>query len=424
MQILSPYVAQHHQALFHGSKAKFKFFMAGVGAGKTLCGMHEFIYAAEDNPQCDGLITSPTYPMFRDIVLPLWREWIPQHLWTYHKGDQSFTWHNTGRRFFVRSSTNPDGASGLNVGYEWHDEHALIHTDRLWKIALARLRQKGPRPRCIVTSTPNGLNWLAKWFRARQLADPANVCVIRCRTRDNKMLPEDYEAGLRAAYGEEYAQQMLDAIIIQLQGLAWPIAPGIHCKLSLDEMRQRCGKRVFGAVDWGHTNPACCLVGGLDSDWRWHLMAEWYRRGQDREVIAARAEKLTKEFGVKAWFIDHDPEGESQMRRKGLVVHLADKNVESGVMHVRSLLSVRKDGEPRLHVNAMLKNWLREQSGYTFPEEKEEPEGANGDHAMDATRYLTFTPTQLHSHIQSQLGLRGIGGSAGKGGFGGMAIPH
>jgi hypothetical protein len=347
--------------------------------------------------------------MFRDVVLPLWQDWVPRHLYEFNRSDQFFFWKPTRRRIFVRSSTEPDRASGLNIGFFWLDEGALIRTDKFWKILLARLRQPASRPCGFVTTTPNGLDWLALWFAATQRRAPASVMLVRCRTADNAHLPDDFEAGLRAAYGEEYAAQMLDARIVQLFGLAWPIVPAIHCSMSIAEMRTRSAL-TFGAVDWGHTNPAAVLVGGLDREGRWYLRRLWYKRGQTREDIAKEAARIGAAEDVRAWFIDHDPEGEQQMKRAGLEVFLANKAVESGVMHVRSLLAVRGDREPHLFVAGELAEWHREQSSYIFPEGEEEPVGPNGDHAMDATRYLTFSPTTLSRYQLGKLGLLGIAG--------------
>lgn len=391
----SPYHPQPHQARFHSSPATFKLFLGGVGAGKTITGVHETAFAAEDNSDCDGLIVAPTYPMLRDVIIPVWRDWIHPSLYDYKKADQLIIWH-TGRNIYLRSATEPDRASGLNIGFGWLDEGSLIFKDRMWRIMQARRRQKARRSRLIVTTTPNGMNWVARWFRDN------NGFVVRCRTKDNKHLPEDFEPGLRASYGDEYAAQFLDAEILELQGRAWPVIKRMHCGLTLEQMLARC-VCFFGAVDWGHTNPAALLIGGLDVDGRWFLVDEWYKRGQNREDIASVAAKMSTKWNVRMWFSDHDPEGVSRFQDEGLPIMLAEKkDVVAGVQYVRSLLSVRNDGQPRLYVGSWLKNWHRENEGYQFPEEEEEPIGQNGDHLMDCTRYLTYTHSLKYTEMSYQ----------------------
>ena len=396
MEVVAPYIPQAHQVRFHSSPAKWKWFCGGLGSGKTLAGIHELLYLASDNPGCDGLIGCPTYPMFRDNIMPLWRHWVPSQLYTFNKADMVFTWHPTGRHFFVRSATEPDRASGLNIGFGWCDELALVYKPRFWQIVQARLRQPARRPAMVVTSTPNGMNWLARWFRGRRDAH-----ITRCRTRDNLKLPEGFEEDLRASYGSELAAAYLDAIILDMMGLAWPLHTHLHGALTSDQMRPLMTHR-FGWVDWGFTNPASVGVGGTDQEDRWYIAAHWYRRGQLRSQVAKQAAKFGKEWKVEQWYIDHDPEGQAEMEKLGLPVTLAEKDIVPGLMHVRALVPPSShDGKPRLHVATDLgpgddigsgqSAWWREQEGYTFPEGEEEPEGQNGDHAMDGTRYMIYT---------------------------------
>jgi phage terminase large subunit-like protein len=366
-------------------------FLAGVGAGKTLTGVHEAIALASQNPTSDGCITSPTFPMLRDVIIPLWETWVPQQLYAHKKADQCFIWRPTGRKIFLRSADRPGRISGLNLAWAWLDEAALLLKKDVWNILRARIRDPNASRRCLYcTTTPLGLNWLIGEFRR------GCGSVIRARTADNKRLPDDFEPGLRARFGPEYAAQYLDAIVLELQGMAWPIMHNIHCAWDLGERRRRF-TGYFGGVDWGHTQPAALVVGATDFDGRWHLVDCWYKRGKLREEIAAAAGKLQKKWGVTRWWADHDPEGVLHMQREGCDVQLAEKAIIPGVQCVRSLTAVRADGEPRLYVLASLDDWHREVEGYSFPEDEEEPKGENGDHAMDATRYMIFSHAQTYT---------------------------
>lgn len=410
MDWTSPYVPKPHQARFHALPHDEALFLAGVGAGKTLTGVHESVFLAQDNPECDGCITSPTYRMLHDVIMPLWHEWIPQQLFHLHKSDSRFTWLPTGRNIFLRSADAPGRLSGLNLGWAWLDEATQLLKPDAWNILRARIRDpRARRRRLFTTTTPLGYTWLIKEFR-RQGG------VVRARTADNDSLPPDFEAGLRAKFGPEYAAQYLDALVLELQGLAWPIQHRIHCDWQLAWARRRCHS-FFGAVDWGHTAPAALLVGGVDWDGRWYLVEEWYRRGQLHEQIAKQARVMTERWGVRRWWADpEDADGCAHLRKEGVDYQNAEKDVISGVQHVRSLTTVRADGEPRLYVHPSLTNWLRENDGYSFPgEDAKEPEvpvGTNGDHLMDTTRYLTYSHNLLWSgDVDYRGGHRGTMGS-------------
>ncbi len=400
---VSPYVPQPHQVRFHSSPAENKLLMGGVGSGKTLTGIHECIRLLQDNPESDGLIGAPTFPMLRDAILAAWFDFVHPSLYQFKRGDQQIIWKPTGRCIFLKTCGDPDRARGPTVAWFWIDEAALLLRLRVWNIFSARVRC--PRARRLVkfaTTSPNGLNWLVRLFNT---ADPAYF-TVRARTADNKKLPEDYERSLRVMYGEEFAAQELDAQIIDLRGLAWPVHPKVHGRLSLAEMKARC-VAFFGGMDWGFRNPSALIVGGVDRDLRWHLLDEHYVQGVERGEVAAQAKKMTEQWGVTCWWSDHDPEGISQCEKLGVPVRRAPKaagDVEAGIQHFRSLLSVRLDGEPRVYVNQGLKHWHHENEGYKFPTSEaaekarrtagqdapELPVGANGDHEMDATRYMVL----------------------------------
>jgi len=406
----SPYVPKPHQARFHALPHDEALFLAGVGAGKSLCGVHEAVFLATDNAECDGAIVSPTYRMLHDVILPLWEEWIPSQLYTHKKSDSLFIWHPTGRRIFLRSADAPGRLSGLNLGWAWLDEATQLLKPDAWNILRARIRDpRAKRRRLYTTTTPLGYNWLIREFR-RQGG------VIRARTADNDSLPPDFEAGLRAKFGPEYAAQYLDALVLELQGLAWPIQHRVHCDWPLSWARERCHS-FFGAVDWGHTAPAALLVGGVDWDGRWYLVDEWYRRGQLHEQIAEAAAELTRKWGVRRWWADGaEPEACKHLALAGLDWQPAEKSIVDGVQHFRSLVAVRRDGEPQVYVHSTLANWMRENDGYCFPGEDhphpEVPIGANGDHLMDTSRYLTYSHSLLWSGgLDYRGGYRGTMGS-------------
>lgn len=394
MIIRSAYDPLPSQQRFHSRIAAEKLFLAGVGTGKTLCGVHEIAYLATRNKHADGAIVSPTYQMLRDVILPLWNQWIPQELYHFHKSTWVITWKPTGRSIFLKTASSPLSLSGLNLGYAWLDEAAQLVKPDAWHILLARIRDPAATERCLfATTTPLGYNWLIREFRK-----PGDRFVVRARTSDNIHLPPEFEANLRLVYGDELAAQYLDAMVLELAGLVWPIIPRVHVRPSADLAGGSV--RRFGGVDWGFTNPACLVVGGIDGDGRWSILEEWYHRGKLRSEVATEARRLSEKWNIKCWWSDHDPEGVKQMKSKGkngergCNVRLAPKNDKSdlvaGIQVFRSLLPVRLDGQPRVRIAQECRNWLREVDAYMFPEEEEVPEGGAGDHAMDATRYMVY----------------------------------
>jgi len=391
IEINSTYEPHAIQARWHASPATQKLFLGGIGSGKTVAGIHEFFWNILENVGTNAILAAPTFPMLRDVLLVEWHNWIPRECFTFHKSDQRIElW--TKQQIFCRSGTEPDRSRGPTVGTVYLDEAAMLRTPEFWRILKGRIRDpRAKQPKIIATTTPCGLNWLIKEFQRSGF-------MCRARTKDNPYLPADFEADLRLAYGDEYAAQELDAEIVELGGIAWPIHKNIHCQFTVDQMRGKC-KDFFAGIDWGFTAPAVIIVGGLSNDRTWFLVEEFYKKGMLREDIARKAAELGSKWNVREWYSDHDPEGMQWMKRLGLNVKHAEKSAPqggqlatiAGVQHVRSLLAVRGDGLPRMFIDADMTNWLNEQSGYRFPFGQERPIGDNGDHAMDATRYMIYT---------------------------------
>src|SRR5689334_24375945 len=85
------------QTAFLESRARFSFYVGGVGAGKTTAGALRALAWALDHPGSLGLIGAPTYPMLRDA---------------------------TQRAFFALLD-DPDRVRGLTLAWFWLDEAPL-----------------------------------------------------------------------------------------------------------------------------------------------------------------------------------------------------------------------------------------------------------------------------------------------------------
>jgi hypothetical protein len=57
------------QQRFLECQAQKKGFSGPVGSGKTVALCYQAAMSAVRNPNCDGLIGGPTYPMLRDVTV-------------------------------------------------------------------------------------------------------------------------------------------------------------------------------------------------------------------------------------------------------------------------------------------------------------------------------------------------------------------
>jgi hypothetical protein len=159
-------------------------------------------------------------------------------------------------------------------------------------------------------------------------------------------------------------------------------------------------KRIFGALDWGYTNPAVALVFGVDGDMRVWQLAEYYQRQIRLDDFLSEVLDLSMQYGVQSWWCDPaEPEHIDTFREKADMamipceIHAADNAIVPGIQTVQRFLSVRNDGLPGLIVQPDCVATIAEFLSYQYDKKlnasddafvKEKPKPNQADHAMDA----------------------------------------
>jgi hypothetical protein len=395
-QVKSKYAPHPKQALFHIINARFKLFLAGIGTGKTLAGVHEILRLSQINPGYDGLISAPTYPMIRDVILPQWYEYIPDQLFQYYKKDQMFElW--TGQRLFLRSFERPDAIRGLNLGYAWADELAMVQSQESWDILLGRVgRTKDvPNPCIFATTTPRGWNWLARKFLK---SDNPDFITVRARSSDNPYFSPELLRTLREEYGEEFARQELDAEIVESAGKVLDINPKIHHNFTLRELAEYRGrKKVVAGVDWGYSAPFAIAVWvKLEKINTWHFVEEFYKPNLLASDMYAAMRDIKNRWKVARFYCDSaEPERVASAITAGLPavpVKKGPDSIKRGITELRSLLAVRgRTGKPGLYINESNRHFVEECDNFHYKEPGSEIVVAEkGDHLIDACRYIAM----------------------------------
>jgi hypothetical protein len=65
------------QYAFVHNRARFSFYVGGIGAGKTYAGAVRAILRSQEQPRALGLVGAPTYPMLRDVTERTFFELLP-----------------------------------------------------------------------------------------------------------------------------------------------------------------------------------------------------------------------------------------------------------------------------------------------------------------------------------------------------------
>ena len=159
--------------------------------------------------------------------------------------------------------------------------------------------------------------------------------------------------------------------------------------------------RRWRALDFGYTNPACCLWLALGPDEKVYVYRELYVTQMRASELAqkivelSRGENITLTLGDPACWAKTGHEGESieqTMRQNGLPMQRADNDRLAGKQRVHDYLTVFEgwDGKPasRLKIFRSCVNLIRTLPQLVHDQTRPEDVDTDGeDHAYDALRY-------------------------------------
>ena len=166
------------------------------------------------------------------------------------------------------------------------------------------------------------------------------------------------------------------------------------------------------SIDFGFTNPFCCLWGAIDGDGRLWIYRERYCpkvlvEEHAKAIVAAEPGHFTTVADPE------DAEGRATFERCGISTIPAEKAIPAGVQAVQKRLEKAGDGRPRLYVSRACTNLIDEIFQYRWPDpkdgaaQKEEPV-KDHDHAMDAMRYMVMEADAPHQYAVTAPTSRGI----------------
>lgn len=195
------------QHAFLESKALFRAFVAGIGAGKSYIGSFDMLRRAK--PGRLYLVTAPTYPMLSDATFRSLVGMASDLDLVDPKDIKSspppqIRLRNTAEILF-RSTDNPEMLRGPNLSGIWMDE-ASLSKQEAFDILIGRLREAGEQGWLSATFTPKGkAHWTYKTFCTGQ----PDTEFIHARSDENPFLPPTFVSNVRKRYTSDQARQEL-----------------------------------------------------------------------------------------------------------------------------------------------------------------------------------------------------------------------
>ncbi len=215
---------------------KYMLFSGGVGSGKTTTGSHFAIERMVNDSKCVGFIGANTYKQLDQSTLKNFFQYLHQYQINYtfntkpHYGYRSkFKKHDgilsfpNGCQVITRSLDNYDDLRGIELGWVWIDETRDTKVEA-WRVLLGRHRDKQAKRLCgLITSTPNGYDWMYDEFVDKPGKVIDNKVINRgygyviSSTEDNeKNLPDGYIETLISSYDKKLADQEIRGLFTNI----------------------------------------------------------------------------------------------------------------------------------------------------------------------------------------------------------------
>jgi len=326
-----------HQLDYVLSDAKHPFLCGGYGSGKTVAFVVLSIRQCLMNPGYRILLAEPTYPMIRDVLQPCFEDVVRKLGFSYEyiatEMKYRVKWDEGWCDVLMRSAENFQRWAGLNLAAGGIDEADQLRDDRPWKMLLSRLRD-GNTLTAFGSGTPEGFRFVYKYWHD----DPGpGYELIKGKTTDNVMLPEEFIESLKQNYDETLLRAYLNGEFVNLQSGAtyynFDRSNNVRQNTYNPALPVRCG------IDFNVSPMACSLFHiskGNKPELQVFAEIELHHSGGS-EIITERMVKEIKDRYPRQKYIAYpDPAGGSRhtsalhsdhdiLRRSGFEVRVKQK---------------------------------------------------------------------------------------------------
>ena len=261
-----------------------------------------------------------------------------------------------------------------------------------YKMILSRLSVTGAQ--MIATTNPESPT---HWLKKKVIDNPdINMQVFSFGLDDNPVLSEDYKNSLKKEYSGVWYDRYILGQWSRAEGI---IYDGFDPELNVTDHLNRPNGIRIAAIDYGTTNPTCCLVGNIKPN-QWpqiYIEDEWYFNPEEKgyKMIdseqADAIEEFLKLYNVEALYID--PAAASlklELQRRDLPVVNANNDVLLGIKICNKFLK-----QLNIMVDKKCVNLITQLQSYAW-DSKMSDKGFDvpikrDDHSVDCFKYMILS---------------------------------
>ena len=389
---------------FINSEDRFVLYSGGVGSGKTLAGCYRALKLSltYDNnvgligTQTDWQLISTTMQTFFEIINGLEYKQINDHLKSYGK-----IIFKNGSRIHYKSLDDESKLRSLNLGWFYIDEATTVKKS-VWDMLTSRLRLNTvDKHYGFLTTNPDSkYHWIYREFIANdKKKNKKDYNVIYAKTTENEFLPKTYVDNMLCK-DEDFKFRFVEG--------KWGITSGLVYKefqrnIHVKEVKIDAYKRFFRAIDYGYTNPFCCLWIAINEDDDVYIFDEYYEKeklvSQHFNNIEKRHEKLT----FNQTFMDPSAaEARAYFNNNGILISKAINNVLGGIQAVKEQLLLKSNNKPKLFINPKCKNLISEMENYKW-QDHSKSNNDNDNDSFDSEKKISEMPIKVNDHAVDAL---------------------
>ncbi|MDE2100686.1 MAG: terminase family protein [Patescibacteria group bacterium] len=427
-----PYRPQPRQAVFHACSADVVGYGGAAGGGKSMAILAEAFTCARETPGSYGILFRRSFPELERSLILKSRQMFPREVCKYNEMTHRWTirpQNGAADSFldfaFAKTAKEArENYKSAEFNFLGIDEATLNEWDIIaFLLSRSRSSIPGHKPRIVMGTNPGGVGhvWFKEFFgigdyryppetiftppKTEDDPEPLSRCFIPAKLSDNPKLSENdpkYRQKLMLLPPNERKMQ-LDGDWTVFEGRFFPEFTEARHVAAPETVFGRDGKvpkhwKCYRSVDYGFTDPFCCLWFAVAPDGHVYVYRELYLKGlRDKEQVQLivdnsfePVEYTTCDPAMK----QKNASGVSPYENYGLagVVMVPSTNERvMGWMAVRNLLANHPDGAPIMRFLPCCKHAISETRDAVHSDDPKRPDDINihsrRDHAIDTLRY-------------------------------------